>query len=158
MASVVEGLGYKPSTTIASVPITFSGIKSKQIDVFLGYWNPSMTAADRALRQGRPDQGAGYPQSGGGQTPLAVPDYVAPVAQGLRNDIAKFKDKLDGKIYGIEPGNDGNLLIDGMIKKTSSTWPVSRWWNPVRPACWPRWNAPSARKSGSCSWAGNRTR
>jgi ABC-type proline/glycine betaine transport system substrate-binding protein len=44
MASVVlEGLGYKPTTTIASVPITFSGIKSKQIDVFLGYWNPSMT-------------------------------------------------------------------------------------------------------------------
>ena len=30
-------------------------------------------------------------------------------------DIAKFKDELDGKIYGIEPGNDGNRLIQGMI-------------------------------------------
>ena len=30
-------------------------------------------------------------------------------------DIAKFKDKLDGKIYGIEPGNDGNRLILDMI-------------------------------------------
>jgi glycine betaine/proline transport system substrate-binding protein len=30
-------------------------------------------------------------------------------------DIAKFKDDLDGKIYGIEPGNDGNRLIIDMI-------------------------------------------
>src|SRR5690606_23323904 len=29
--------------------------------------------------------------------------------------IAKFKDKLGGKIYGIEPGNDGNRLILDMI-------------------------------------------
>ena len=31
---------------------------------------------------------------------------------GLKDfaDIAKFKDQLDGKIYGIEPGNDGNRL------------------------------------------------
>ena len=44
LASVVlEGLGYKPTVTIASVPITFAGIKSKQIDAFLGYWNPTMT-------------------------------------------------------------------------------------------------------------------
>ena len=31
-------------------------------------------------------------------------------------DIAEFKDRLDGKIYGIEPGNDGNRLILGMIE------------------------------------------
>ena len=30
-------------------------------------------------------------------------------------DIAKFRDELDGKIYGIEPGNDGNRLIQDMI-------------------------------------------
>ena len=44
LASVVlEGLGYKPNVTIASIPIAFAGMKKKQIDVFLGYWNPSMT-------------------------------------------------------------------------------------------------------------------
>ncbi|MGI9356380.1 MAG: glycine betaine ABC transporter substrate-binding protein, partial [Rhizobiaceae bacterium] len=32
-------------------------------------------------------------------------------------DISKFKDQLDGKIYGIEPGNDGNRLILDMIEK-----------------------------------------
>jgi glycine betaine/proline transport system substrate-binding protein len=37
---------------------------------------------------------------------------------GLKDfkDIAKFKDKLDGKIYGIEPGNDGNRHIQDMLK------------------------------------------
>jgi len=41
-STVFEGLGYHPVKTIASVPITFTGIKSKQIDVFLGYWSPTM--------------------------------------------------------------------------------------------------------------------
>ena len=38
--------------------------------------------------------------------------------QGLKDfaDIAKFKDQLDGQIYGIEPGNDGNRLILEMIE------------------------------------------
>src|ERR1700690_2284876 len=40
--TVLQGLGYKPTKTIASVPITFAGIKNKQIDVFLGYWSPTM--------------------------------------------------------------------------------------------------------------------
>ena len=33
-------------------------------------------------------------------------------AAGLMHlaDIAKFRNELDGKIYGIEPGNDGNQL------------------------------------------------
>ncbi|MGO8470306.1 glycine betaine ABC transporter substrate-binding protein, partial [Rhizobium leguminosarum] len=32
-------------------------------------------------------------------------------------DIADHKDDLDGKIYGIEPGNDGNRLVMDMIEK-----------------------------------------
>ncbi len=50
--------------------------------------------------------------------------YTLAVTQGAYDaglksfaDIAKFKDRLDGKIYGIEPGNDGNRLILDMIEK-----------------------------------------
>ena len=39
-STVFEGLGYKPTTTIASVPISFAGLKSKQLDVSIGYWWP----------------------------------------------------------------------------------------------------------------------
>ena len=141
MASVVlEGLGYKPTTTIASVPITFSGIKTKQIDAFLGYWNPSMTPVIEPFVKAGQIKVLDKPNLVGAKYTLAVPDYVA--AGGLKSfqDIAKFKKQLDGKIYGIEPGNDGNLL------------------NPARLACWPKWSVPSARKSGSYSWAGSRIR
>ena len=34
-------------------------------------------------------------------------------------DIAGQQDTLDGKIYGIEPGNDGNRLIQDMIDKNA---------------------------------------
>lgn len=118
MASVVlEGLGYKPVTTIASVPITFAGIKNKQIDAFLGYWNPSMTPMIEPFVKAGQIKVLDKPNLVGAKYTLAVPDYVA--AGGLKSfaDIAKFKDKLEGKIYGIEPGNDGNKLIDDMIKK-----------------------------------------
>lgn len=118
MASVVlEGLGYKPTTTIASVPITFAGIKNKQIDAFLGYWNPSMTPMIEPFVKAGQIKVLDRPNLVGAKYTLAVPDYVA--AAGLKTfaDIAKFKDKLDGKIIGIEPGNDGNLLIQDMIKK-----------------------------------------
>ena len=52
----------------------------------------------------------------GAKYTLAVPTYL--YNEGLKSfaDIAKFKDKLGGKIYGIEPGNDGNRLILDMIK------------------------------------------
>ena len=40
--TLVEGLGYQPRKIMASVPIAFTGVKSGQVDVFLGYWAPSM--------------------------------------------------------------------------------------------------------------------
>jgi glycine betaine/proline transport system substrate-binding protein len=118
MASVVlQGLGYKPTTTIASVPITFAGIKTRQIDAFLGYWNPSMTPMIEPFVKAGQIRVLDAPNLVGAKYTLAVPDYEA--AAGLKTfaDISKFKDKLDGKIYGIEPGNDGNALVLDMIKK-----------------------------------------
>ena len=118
MASVVlEGLGYKPTVTIASVPITFAGMKSKQIDAFLGYWNPSMTPMiDPFIKAGQ-IKVLEQPNLVGAKYTLAVPAYL--YDKGLKTfaDIAKFQKELDGKIYGIEPGNDGNALIIDMIKK-----------------------------------------
>lgn len=118
MASVVlEALGYRPSVTMASVPIAFSGLKTRQIDVFLGYWSPSMTPLIEPYLKAGQIKVLAEPNLSGAKYTLAVPDYVA--AAGLRDfkDIARFKAQLDGKIYGIEAGNDGNRLIDGMIRK-----------------------------------------
>jgi glycine betaine/proline transport system substrate-binding protein len=45
-----------------------------------------------------------------------VPTYLYDAGLKTFTDIAKFKTQLNGKLYGIEPGNDGNRLILGMIK------------------------------------------
>lgn len=52
----------------------------------------------------------------GAKYTLAVPTYTAEA--GLRSfaDIARFKDQLGGRVYGIEAGNDGNLIIENMLK------------------------------------------
>ena len=115
MTSVVlEGLGYQTSAEILSVPVTYQSLKNGDIDVFLGNWMPTMEAdiapfkADGSVETVRANlEGAKYT--------LAVPKYLAD--QGLKDyaDIAKFKDQLKGQIYGIEPGNDGNRLIQKMI-------------------------------------------
>jgi glycine betaine/proline transport system substrate-binding protein len=55
------------------------------------------------------------PNLTGAKYTLAVPDYAYQSGIKTFADIAKNYDKLDGKIYGIEPGNDGNALIKKMI-------------------------------------------
>ncbi|WP_017940180.1 choline ABC transporter substrate-binding protein [Zestomonas thermotolerans] len=114
--TLVEGLGYSPRKIMASVPIAFTGVKTGQIDVFLGYWAPSMDAVIEPFL--KEDAVKVLPKANleGAKYTLAVPTYTAEAGLKSFQDIARFKDQLGGKIYGIEPGNDGNLLIDGMIK------------------------------------------
>jgi glycine betaine/proline transport system substrate-binding protein len=123
---VLEGLGYAPKTQILSVPVTYASMKNKDIDVFLGNWMPSMAGdSDPYTKDGSVEtvsvnlEGAKYT--------LAVPQYVA--AAGVKSfaDLAAHKDRFAGKFYGIEPGNDGNRLIQDMIDKNAfglSGWQV----------------------------------
>lgn len=115
-STVLEGLGYKAKVTQASVPIAFAGIKKGQIDAFLGYWSPSMTPIVDPFLKTKSITVLDRPNLVGAKYTLAVPTYAYDAGLKSFADIAKFKDKLDGKIYGIEPGNDGNALIGGMIK------------------------------------------
>ncbi len=115
---VLEGLSYEPEATILSVPVTFTSLKNKDIDVFLGNWMPTMEADIRPYLEDGSVEQLGVNLEGAKYT-LAVPTYLAD--KGLRDfaDIAKFRDELDGKIYGIEPGNDGNRLIQQMIDENA---------------------------------------
>jgi glycine betaine/proline transport system substrate-binding protein len=114
-STILEGLGYKPTKTIASVPITFAGVKSKQIDVFLGYWSPTMDPMIDPFRKNHQLTVLPEPNLTGAKYTLAVPDYTYQSGIKTFADIAKHYDELDGKIYGIEPGNDGNAEIRKMI-------------------------------------------
>ncbi len=113
---VLEAMGYKPSVTVASIPITFAGLKNRQIDAFLGYWNPTMTPVAEPFVKAGQIKVLEPPNLVGAKYSLAVPDYL--YDKGLKSfaDISRFEKDLQGKIHGIEPGNDGNTLIDGMIR------------------------------------------
>jgi glycine betaine/proline transport system substrate-binding protein len=114
--SILNSLGYNASNKMVSVPIVYQGLESDEADIFLGNWMPSMKtiASEYFNRGGVVKYMANMP---GAKYTLAAPSYV--VDGGLKHfkDIAKYGDKLDYKIYGIEEGNDGNLIIEEMIKK-----------------------------------------
>jgi glycine betaine/proline transport system substrate-binding protein len=113
---ILTALGYQPKTQVLSVPVTYASLKSKDIDVFLGNWMPTMEADRKPYLDAKQIEVIG-PNLTGAKYTLAVP--AALYDKGLKSfaDIAKFKDDLKDKIYGIEPGNDGNRLILGMIKE-----------------------------------------
>src|SRR5262245_6168174 len=116
VASVLlTALGYEPEVIQLSVPVTYASLKNNDLDVFLGNWMPSMTndikdyTAEGSVETiGQNLEGAGYG--------IVVPTYVADAGVKTLTDLGKFKDKFDGKIYGIEAGNDGNRIILDMIK------------------------------------------
>ena len=113
---LVRQLGYDSQVTVLSIPVTFTSMKNKDIDVFLGNWMPTMEADRKPYLDDHSIDVIGVNLTGAKYT-LAVPAYT--YAAGLRDfaDIQRFAPQLKSAIYGIEPGNDGNRLILGMIKQ-----------------------------------------
>ncbi len=112
---VLEALGYKTETKVLSVPVTYAGLAGDDIDVFLGNWMPTMEADIAKYR----DEGSVETVRTnlvGAKYTLATNEPGAALGIHDFKDIAAQKDALEGKIYGIEPGNDGNRLILDMIK------------------------------------------
>lgn len=117
-STLLTALGYEPEVIQLSVPVTYASLKSNDLDVFLGNWMPSMTndikdySAEGTVETIAQNlDGAGYG--------LVVPTYMAEAGVKSLADLAKpeVKEKLAGKVYGIEPGNDGNRIILDMIGK-----------------------------------------
>lgn len=113
---ILETLGYKAKNTVLSVPIVYQALDNGDMDIFLGNWMPSMeTIANKFFKKGTVVKYVANMSDA--KYTLAAPAYV--VDGGLKDfaDIAKYADKLEHKIYGIEPGNDGNQIIQAMIDK-----------------------------------------
>lgn len=118
VSEILKGIGYKPVTQVLSVPVTYRSMKDKKIDVFLGNWMPSMEGDIKPYKADGSVETVVANLEGAKYT-LAVPDYVAEAGVKTFADIAKNADKFGKKIYGIEPGNDGNRLILDIIKKNA---------------------------------------
>jgi glycine betaine/proline transport system substrate-binding protein len=113
---LLEALGYATDTRILSVPVTYTSLAAGDLDVFLGNWMPTMEADIAPYRE------AGTVETV--RANLEGAKYTLAVNRGRRGarhrpispTSPRIADALGGRIYGIEPGNDGNRLILDMIE------------------------------------------
>ncbi|NOI23191.1 choline ABC transporter substrate-binding protein [Vibrio mediterranei] len=111
---LLKGMGYKTKTDLLSVPVTYSSMANGDIDIFLGNWMPTMEGDIAKYREAKTVETVRANLEGAKYT-LAVPKYVYDAGVKSFADLAKHADKFRDRIYGIEPGNDGNRLIQSMI-------------------------------------------
>jgi glycine betaine/proline transport system substrate-binding protein len=115
-AEILQSIGYQPTVTVLSVPVTFASLQNKDIDVFLGNWMPTQEADRKRYLDDGSIEVVG-PNLSGAKYTLAVPSYA--YQAGLRDfkDIRSFANPLNSAIYGIEAGNDGNRLVLSMLQQ-----------------------------------------
>ncbi|SDF89697.1 glycine betaine/proline transport system substrate-binding protein [Limimonas halophila] len=115
LAWVLQQLGYETDIITASVPIMFQSLARNERDAFLGLWLPTQRGMiEKYMKKGEIDI-IGVNLDGAKYT-VGVPEYVYESGIKSFKDLAENKEKFDGKIYGIEAGNDGNKIIKQMIK------------------------------------------
>ncbi len=115
-STILKALGYVPESKLLSIPVTYTSMKNKDIDVYLGDWQPSMEADRKPFLDDKSIEVFG-PNLTGAKYTFAVPKYVSDAGVKDFADLQKFADKFGNKIFGIEPGNNGNRMITDMIDK-----------------------------------------
>ncbi len=112
---VLGEIGYRTQIKRMSLPETYRTLAEGQTDVFLGNWMPAQSELVQPhLDSGRIEKLQTNLPTVRYTLAVLTPGYEA----GLRDfaDIHKFKEQLNGQIFGIEPGNEGNAMIKGMIR------------------------------------------
>lgn len=116
--NILEGLGYKVDVKILAAPVTYAGLKTGDVDVFLGNWMPAQKeVSEPYVKAGEIEQLVVNLE--GTKYTLAVPAYTYEAGLKDFKDIAKFSKELDNKIYGIEPGNEGNGYLVKLTKENT---------------------------------------
>ena len=111
---VLDALGYDTDIKVLSVPVTYTALAEGDVDIFLGNWMPTMEGDIAPYREAGTVDTVRANLEGAKYT-LAVNKAASDLGIASFSDIATHKDALEGEIYGIEAGNDGNRLIMDMI-------------------------------------------
>ncbi len=121
---VLEYLGYKTSMTSGSQAIVFKGMDTGDLDAFLGNWMPTMKIHfDKYSEKGTVKNVRVNLHDVVYKT--AVPEYVYEAGVKSFEDLNEHADKFNKTIYGIEPGNEGNLIIKKAID--NNTYNLGEW-------------------------------
>ncbi len=117
-AKIGEYLGYETEMTSGSQAIVFKGMDTGDLDVFLGNWLPTMKMHfDKYEEKGAVHNVRVNLFDVVYRT--AVPEYVYEAGVKSLADLNEHADKFNSKIYGIEPGNEGNIIIQDAIKNNN---------------------------------------
>jgi glycine betaine/proline transport system substrate-binding protein len=112
--TILQALGYETEIKVLSVPVTYTAMSTDDVDVFLGNWMPTMEADIAPYREAGTVDTVRTNLTGAKYT-LATNKAGADLGIDDFAKIIEHKDALEGKIYGIEPGNDGNRLLLEMV-------------------------------------------
>ncbi len=111
---LTDYMGYKTTMTAGTQQVVMKGMDTGDIDVFPGVWLPSMKTNLKPYKE----KGAIKLINVNLKDCL----YITAVNKeaweaGVKTfeDLKKNADKFDKKIYGIEPGNDGNKIVKNRI-------------------------------------------
>lgn len=111
---LLGALGYETEVTRLSLPNSYDALAKNDADVFLGNWMPAQAKVSQAFIENGSVERLRSNLEGARYT-LAVPQYVYDAGVKTFADIARFGDRFDHTLYGIEKGNDGNALVKKMI-------------------------------------------
>ena len=121
---IAEYLGYETKMTSGSQAIMFKGMDTGDLDVFLGNWMPTMKIHfDKYKKKGAVENVRVNLWDVVYKT--AVPKYVWEAGIKSFEDLNEHADKFDKTVYGLEPGNEGNLIIKKAIK--NNTYNLKDW-------------------------------
>lgn len=108
-STILEGLGYTAESSVLGIPVIYESMVGKDLDVFLGYWDPAMETYYQAYR----DTGAIetiHQNLEGAKFTFAVPKYVYDAGVTDFAHLAEHAEKFDSQLYGIEPGSNDIML------------------------------------------------
>lgn len=110
--TLLKALGYEPKSSLLGIDVIYMSLKNKELDVFLGYWDPAMVNYYKPYKADGTVQTVGVNLTGAKYT-FAVPSYVRDAGVQDFADLKKFADKFGKKMYGIEPGSN-QLMLDAI--------------------------------------------
>ena len=108
-STLLKALHYQPQSQLLGIDVIYTSLKSKDLDVFLGYWDPAMVNYYKPYKEDGSVEKVRTNLVGAKYT-FAVPTYVWEAGVKDFSDLQKFADKFDRKLYGIEPGSNQLML------------------------------------------------
>ena len=108
-STILEGLGYAAETDVLGIPVIYEAMVGRDLDVFLGYWDPAMETYYQAYRDSG-DIETVHQNLEGAKFTFAVPSYVHAAGVTDFSDLAEHADQFGSVLYGIEPGSNEIML------------------------------------------------